>query len=51
MTLPRDPMGPAALTALKQTAGDLSMYESIKRGVEEGRCYTAGLKCCECVVC
>lgn len=31
MMLPPDPMGPAALTALKQTAGDLSMYESMKK--------------------
>lgn len=50
MMLPPDPMGPAALTALKQTAGDLSMYESMKNGIEEGSCHTARLKCCECVV-
>lgn len=31
MTLPLDPMGPAALTASKQTAGDQLMYESMKK--------------------
>lgn len=40
MMLPLDPMGPAALTALKQTAGDLSMYELMKkpRGHASGQC-------------
>lgn len=51
MMLPPDPMGPAALTALKQTAGDRSTYELTRWNRRRKVLYhwTCNI-CCECVV-